>query len=725
MFKMLSSAGIRQQWNKLSKLQVVCKANPVLSKRFLSSEKKYKHAQAIEYKTLVEMQKTTSEIFADRHLFGTRMNESKSSDPWQWMTYQEFAHKVDSCMAGLASIGVEPGDKVACISNNRWEWAVSAYATYKLGGAFVPMYEAQKPKEWAYILNDSEAKVVLTSKKDIYRQAHHFAGVVGNVQEVLCFESRLEKPHSFERLLEAGAAKNFADFEQGVGPEDLATVIYTSGTTGNPKGVMLQHKSLICNIRGAGLLMQESGWTTSVLPPPPKRPKEGWGSPWEKGVELVHRNIVHNIRGMWPISPEGGNIVFDDTSLSFLPWAHCYGQTAELHTMMAHGARMALAGGIDTLLRDLGEVRPTLLFSVPTLFKKVYDGVQANFAEQTGAKKLLIDRALAVANERRLLLTEGQQPGALLSLQHKVLDKLVLSKVREKMGGRIKISWVGGAATGLDVLRFFDNVGVPICEGYGLTETSPLVAVNSPDPRARRLGTVGVPLAGVEVKVLLDGREMPAGLEGEVCVSGDNVMVGYKGNPEATAEVIFYHTDGRRYFRTGDLGALTEDGCLKITGRLKEQYKLENGKYVVPGPIEAALQGSRYVTQAVLYGDNRPYNVVLVVPDWLLVADWAAEHVPAADLPAGAPAAALAQHPSVRHLISTELQAACAEAGVKKYEVPRRWLLLEEGFTAERGMLTPKMSVKRHVVFKEYMPRIEALYGADSDEDEPAYVAVA
>jgi len=202
-------------------------------------------------------------------------------------------------------------------------------------------------------------------------------------------------------------------------------------------------------------------------------------------------------------------------------------------------------------------------------------------------------------------------------------------------------------------------------------------------------------------------------------------MVGYKGNPEATAEVIFYHTDGRRYFRTGDLGALTEDGCLKITGRLKEQYKLENGKYVVPGPIEAALQGSRYVTQAVLYGDNRPYNVVLVVPDWLLVADWAAEHVPAADLPAGAPAAALAQHPSVRNLISTELQAACAEAGVKKYEVPRRWLLLEEGFTAERGMLTPKMSVKRHVVFKEYMPRIEALYGADSDEDEPAYVAVA
>jgi len=306
-----------------------------------------------------------------------------------------------------------------------------------------------------------------------------------------------------------------------------------------------------------------------------------------------------------------------------------------------------------------------------------------------------------------------------------VLDKLVLSKVREKMGGRIKISWVGGAATGLDVLRFFDNIGVPICEGYGLTETSPLVAVNSPDPRARRLGTVGVPLDGVEVKVMLDGREMPAGLEGEVCVSGDNVMVGYKGNPEATAEVIFYHTDGRRYFRTGDLGALTEDGCLKITGRLKEQYKLENGKYVVPGPIEAALQGSRYVTQAVLYGDNRPYNVVLVVPDWLLVADWAAEHVPAADLPAGAPAAALAQHPSVRNLISTELQAACAEAGVKKYEVPRRWLLLEEGFTAERGMLTPKMSVKRHVVFKEYMPRIEALYGADSDEDEPAYVAVA
>mmetsp|Transcript_36422 Transcript_36422/g.63158 ORF Transcript_36422/g.63158 Transcript_36422/m.63158 type:complete len:684 (-) Transcript_36422:303-2354(-) len=682
MFKMLSSAGIRQQWNKLSKLQVVCKANPVLSKRFLSSEKKYKHAQAIEYKTLVEMQKTTSEIFADRHLFGTRMNESKSSDPWQWMTYQEFAHKVDSCMAGLASIGVEPGDKVACISNNRWEWAVSAYATYKLGGAFVPMYEAQKPKEWAYILNDSEAKVVLTSKKDIYRQAHHFAGVVGNVQEVLCFESRLEKPHSFERLLEAGAAKNFADFEQGVGPEDLATVIYTSGTTGNPKG-----------------------------------------------VELVHRNIVHNIRGMWPISPEGGNIVFDDTSLSFLPWAHCYGQTAELHTMMAHGARMALAGGIDTLLRDLGEVRPTLLFSVPTLFKKVYDGVQANFAEQTGAKKLLIDRALAVANERRLLLTEGQQPGALLSLQHKVLDKLVLSKVREKMGGRIKISWVGGAATGLDVLRFFDNVGVPICEGYGLTETSPVISNRVCE--ANLIGSVGKPPPGTTLRITdpETGKELPAGKAGVVMAKGPQIMSEYMNNPEATQKAI----DKDGFFDTGDLGMINPaTGDLIITGRAKDTIVLSNGENIAPQPIEDFLTGEcKAVDQITLVGQDARFLGALVVvnPDELaargLITKEDAQRmmkvlgptpqstgVQGSAEEVARETALLNSKPEIKDAVLKEIKKASKGAKfIKSWEVVSDAILLFEPFSIANGYLTQTLKVKRNVVADAFKKQIDALYG--------------
>mmetsp|Transcript_11136 Transcript_11136/g.14550 ORF Transcript_11136/g.14550 Transcript_11136/m.14550 type:complete len:695 (-) Transcript_11136:339-2423(-) len=636
-----------------------------------ASDKTYTHAQDIGYKTLVEMQRTVADIFSDRHLFGTR-NEASKSKPWEWMTYAEFQEKVDSCMAGLAGVGVEPGDKVACISNNRWEWAVAAYATYNLGASFVPMYEAQKPKEWSYIINDSDAKVLLTSKKEIYRQTYHFAGVIGSLKEVVCFESAMEKEHSFQRLLENGAAKNFSDFRQNPSVDDIATVIYSSGTTGNPKG-----------------------------------------------VELAHRSLVHNIRGMWPISPPGGNITLNDTSLSFLPWAHCYGQTCELHTMMAHGGRIALAGGIDTLLRDLGEIKPSLLFSVPTLFKKVYDGVQAKFAEEKGVKKVLIDKAMEVANTRREMISAQQTPGPWLDLQHKVLDKVVLSKIRDRMGGNIRIAWVGGAATGMDVLKFFDNIGIPICEGYGLTETSPLIAVNSPDPKLRRLGTVGMPLDGVEVKIMLGGKEMPAGTEGEICVSGDNVMIGYRNNKEATDEVITF-VDGKRFFRTGDLGALDAENMLRITGRLKEQYKLENGKYVVPGPIEAALQGSRYITQAVLYGDNRQYNVALVVPDWQLVADWAVDNTelgPDADL------AALSQNKMVQHLIEGEIQNSCNEAGVKKYEIPKRWLMLEEGFTAERGMLTPKMSIKRHVVFKTYMNNIELLYEAEKDEDEPATIA--
>jgi len=636
------------------------------SKVSLDKGKKYTPAQEIPYTTLVEMQQQATGIFSDRQLFGTR-SKGEGVDAWSWMTYSEFQHKVNSCMAGLATLGVEPGDKVACISNNRWEWAVSAYASYNLGASFVPMYEAQKPKDWSYIINDSDAKVLLTSKKDVYRQTYHFAGVIGNLKEVICFESSKERPHSFERLLEVGANKNFADFQQKPTREDIATVIYTSGTTGKPKG-----------------------------------------------VELMHKNLVHNIRGMWPISPTGGLISFQDTSLCFLPWAHCYGQTAELHTMIAHGGRMALAGGIDTLLRDLGEIKPTLLYSVPTLFKKVFDGVQAKFAEEKGVKKLLIDKALQVADLRRELISQGKTPGPLLNLQHTFLDKVVLQKVRDRMGGNIRLSWVGGAATGMDVLKFFDNIGIPICEGYGLTETSPLVSVNSPDPRARRLGTV-TPLAGVDVKIILDGKEMPTGTEGEICVSGDNVMRGYRNNEEATNEVIFIY-NGQRFFRTGDLGRLDSENMLQITGRLKEQYKLENGKYVVPGPIEAGLQASRYITQAVLYGDNKPYNVVLIYPDWQLVSDWASDH---ADLGPNPAVSTLIKNKLVRHLIEREIQTACEHAGVKKYEVPKRWVLLEEGFTADRGMLTPKMSIKRHEVFKVYLQTLQNLYENDKDEEEP------
>ncbi|CAM9505827.1 unnamed protein product, partial [Discosporangium mesarthrocarpum] len=264
---------------------------------------------------------------------------------------------------------------------------------------------------------------------------------------------------------------------------------------------------------------------------------------------------------------------------------------------MAHGASLGLAQGVDKLLENMGEVRPTLLYAVPTLFKKVYDGIHAKVAESSPIRQYLFHKTLQVAHHRRVHQEKGQEVGAITELQHSVLDKVVLGKIRERFGGSLRVSFVGGAATPLEVLSFFENIGIRICEGYGLTETSPLVTINSPDQEFRRLGSTGRCLEGVTVKVFNNGEEAGHNEEGEVCVSGPNVMQGYKNLPEESAKVFFEH-NGQRFFRTGDLGRMDEGIYLRITGRIKEQYKLENGKYVVPGPIEAALTSSKYITQA-------------------------------------------------------------------------------------------------------------------------------
>ncbi|CAM9772919.1 unnamed protein product [Ectocarpus fasciculatus] len=380
---------------------------------------------------------------------------------------------------------------------------------------------------------------------------------------------------------------------------------------------------------------------------------------------------------------------------------------------MAHGASMGISRDVTALLDQLAEVKPTLLYAVPQLFKRVCDAIHAKVAESSPAKQYLFKRSLQTAHRRRKHIEAGEPVGAALELQHRLLDQAVLSKIRDRFGGNLKVSFVGGAATNMEVLNFFENIDIKILEGYGLTETSPMVTVNTPEQKFRRLGSTGRCLADVTVKIIMGGEEMPVGEEGEVCVSGPNVMQGYNNLPEASSEVLF-DLDGQRqararatvYFRTGDLGRMEDGTYLRITGRIKEQYKLENGKYVVPGPIEAAMTSSTYITQALVFGDNRPFNVALVFPDWNLVRSWAESKGRADE---GTTMEELASMDVVKNLIAGEI--ALSLDGFKKYEMPRTFELLEEGFTKENNMQTQKLSTKRHVVIKHYHDTLMHMYG--------------
>jgi long-chain acyl-CoA synthetase len=597
-----------------------------------------------EFESLVHLQRHVAEAHASNRTFGTKVGNA-----YTWITYAEFGEQVDHARAALAALGVAKDDKVAVIANNRVEWAVAAYATYSLGAQFVPMYEAQLEKDWLYILNDASAKVLLTATDEIYQRTKGFTDTVESLAHVLCFDAAEGSSHSWAAHLQAGAAAPVPPHMPTT--TDIAGLIYTSGTTGNPKGVVLSHGNFCSNV-----------------------------------------NAVNSV---FPLQD-------DDCSCSFLPWAHSFGQTAELHCMVSRGAAIGIAGGVTTLLEDFLLVRPTVLFSVPRVFNKIYDGLNKRMAAESPIKRALFHRTMAVAEQRRDLLHKGQQSWW-VDKQYAVLDKLVSSKVRDRFGGRLKYAFSGGAALQKEVGEFIDNVGIIVFEGYGLTETSPIASANN--PTARKFGTIGVPIPGVEVYICDEQQNiLPDGQDGEIVVVGPNVMQGYHNLPEQTAEVIF-DLDGKRAFRTGDMGRIDEEGFIKIVGRFKEQYKLENGKYVVPTPLEDQLRLSGYINQCFLYGDNRPYNVLLVVPDFEACASWAKDHGATDTSPE-----ALAKHPGLHDLIGRELQTHSAE--FKGYEKPKKWALLADEFTTDNGLLTPKMSVKRRLVVEQYRATLDRLYEA-------------
>jgi long-chain acyl-CoA synthetase len=581
------------------------------------------------FKTLVDIFRTAVVEHSSRPLFGT-----KRGGAWIWSSYQDFGSQVDRLRGGLQSLGVQRGDRVAMISNNRVEWAVVAYACYGLGAALVPMYEAQNPAEWEFIVRDCEARIVFVANPEVLAKARPRLDGLPAAPRYFLFEGAPPseadaRVGAYSKLLTASTVPVIEP-----SPDDLASLLYTSGTTGMPKGVMLTHMNLASNISA--------------------------------------------IREVYKFSP-------DDRSLAFLPWAHAFGQTAELHHMIAAGASMAIAEGNAKILENLAEVRPSVLFSVPRVFNRIYTALEQQIASKPKPVQALVAAAFRIKARER----DGKAPALHERAVLALVDRLVASKVRARFGGRLRFTVSGGAALSREVAEFIDSLGILVFEGYGLTETSPVVSVNLPG--ARKIGTVGPPLPGVRVTI---------DAEGELVVYGPNVMKGYFNHPEETAAV--FTADGG--FRTGDMAAIDSNGFITITGRIKEQYKLENGKYVVPTPLEEQLKLSPYVANAMVYGDNRPYNVALVVPNADAIHKWAQEkrvtlpHEPKA----------LASDERVRALVKTEIDK--QSAAFKGFESIRDFALIPEDFTTENGMLTPKMSIKRRKVIETYGALLDRVY---------------
>jgi len=582
------------------------------------------------FKTLVELWERSTEQNGPRELFGT-----KAGGIWHWITYGQFKLEVDALRAGLAGMGIGPGDRVAVIAGNRVEWAAAAYATFGLCATFVPMYEAQPVEDWAFILADCEAKLVIGSTADVIAKLDSIRGRLPSLTGVIGMDLPETDERSYQRAIAKGKAAPVAVAYPS--PPQDACFIYTSGTTGQPKGVVLSHWNIASNVIAAG--------------------------------------------EVFPLRPT-------DRSLAFLPWAHAFGQTAELHMLFSVGCALALNDEVPNLVGNLAEVKPTILIAVPRIFNRIYDGVNKQMAERPALIQKLFHAGIRAATKKK----RGDPLSLAEAFSLTVADRLIFSKVRARFGGRLRFSVSGSAALSREVAEFVDALGIAVYEGYGLTEASPVVTANCPD--ATRLGTVGKPVPGVRIEI--DRQVTGDEKNGEILVYGDNVMRGYHHREEEQRQMLM--PDGG--LRTGDMGFLDDEGFLHITGRIKEQYKLENGKFVVPSPLEEELKLSPFILNALLFGLNRPFNVALVVLDEPAISKWARENNLSIQDPT--------EHPAVKELIGKELEA--RSQSFRGYEKPKAFALIREDFTVENGLLTPSLKVRRKLVLDRYLPRLEALY---------------
>jgi long-chain acyl-CoA synthetase len=566
---------------------------------------------------------------------------SKTGGTYQPMSTAELVDRVRRLSKALLDLGVQPGDRVALMSENGPHWPTVDFATLCIGAVLVPIYPTLLPEQSSYIAKDCGAKVVVAETTAHLDGLLSHAHELPEVRQFVLIRGQSSDPRviTLPALIEKGAGVDVADFERrarAVRPGDLATFIYTSGTTGTPKGVMLTHENIASNVSNAL-------------------------------TDIDIRN--------------------DQTALSFLPLSHSFERTVD-YCYFYRGTTIAYAESVATVAQNMGEAKPHVFVSVPRVYEKVLAKVNEGAAAGSPIKQKIFAWAVDVGKRSLPWRLKNQKPPGLLGIQLGLADKLVFSKIKERLGGRFLFALSGGAPLARDVAEFFWGAGIPIYEGYGLSETSPVISVNT--PKAVKMGTVGRPIPGVEVQIAADG---------EILSKGPNTMKGYWNMPQETAEVI----DSEGWFHTGDIGELDGDGFLRITDRKKELIINAYGKNVAPAPIENSLKGSRFIGQAVVIGDRRKFLSALLVPDFEALKPWADRQGIST-----ASNEALIRDPQVQALFKGEVDK--VNTGLASFEKIVAWELIPNEFTLETGELTPTQKVKRRVINEKYGDVIDRLY---------------
>jgi len=560
---------------------------------------------------------------------------------WKPITSDELYGRVRALADVLRGWGVAKGDRVAILSENRWEWPVTDFATLAIGAVDVPLYPTLTPEQIGYMLRDSEAKVAVLSSREQYDKLSA-AGDLPLLEHVVVMDDgEFPNVEQFSSLMEGASAKQQKDIGfdgmlKAVKPEDLATIIYTSGTTGEPKGVMLTHGNLISNVN-------------------------------------------------YSTGPMGFSD--KDSCISFLPLSHVTARHTD-YSMLCHGVKLAYCPKFDQLAAAMQAVKPTVFLAVPRVYEKIRQAVEGKSAASPVKLKIL-RWALDVGKEHRAEILVGKAPG---SLSWKMANKLVYSKIREAFGGCAEVFISGGAPLGMDSAGWFADVGIRIFEGYGLTETSPVIAVNYPE--AHRIGTVGQALKNVECRFAEDG---------ELEVKGPSVFVGYWKKEKETAEV--FTADG--WFKTGDIGNIDKDGYLSITDRKKELLKTSGGKLIAPQPIENKLKANALVAQAALVGDKHKFACVLISPNFVALEGWAkGQGIATGDH------AALVKDAKVMKAYQEIVDK--VNMSLANFESMKRMSVVPEEWSVEDGTLTPSMKLKRRVVEQKYAKEIGEFYADEA-----------
>jgi long-chain acyl-CoA synthetase len=559
---------------------------------------------------------------------------------WMDVTHAGFVAEVVAVARGLVASGIEAGDRVALLSRTRYEWTLFDYAIAAAGAVTVPIYETSSAEQIAWILGDSGAKAAVVETD---RHAATVTAVEGQPEHVWRIEPGPGWAGAVAALVERGVqvpAERVHERRAAVRADDLATLIYTSGTTGRPKG-----------------------------------------------CELTHRNLVSEVKTVATVLPDMLDV--DGSILLFLPLAHVFGKVVQCAALDT-GTVLGHSPDAKQLLDDLGSFRPTVLLAVPRVFETVFNGARRT-AHDDGKGKIF-DAAAATAEAWSRACDAGG-PGPGLRLRRALFDVLVYRRLRAALGGRVRAAVSGSAPLTVRLGHFFRGVGIPVLEGYGLTETSAAVSVNTVPEQ--RVGTVGKPLPGQAVRIADDG---------EILVSGPVVFRGYRNNPDATAAAL---TDG--WFHTGDIGELDDDGFLCITGRKKEIIVTAGGKNVAPAVLEDRLRAHPLIGQTVVVGDGQPFIAALVTIDHEALPGWRARHGKPAPPEGADPAADLVDDPELRGEIAAAVEE--ANRAVSRAEQIRKFRILPSDFTEEGGELTPTMKVKRAVVLKRHADDIAALYG--------------